>query len=47
MNNDVGNGATDADGMKDTWRKYMENLLNVENYWDGDVDCLEVLVLLV
>ena len=23
-------------------RKYMEKLLNVENVWDGEVDCPEV-----
>ena len=28
-----------ADGMKNIWRKYMEKLLNVENYGDGEVDC--------
>ena len=30
---------SDADDMMDIWRKYMEKLLNVENDWDGDVDC--------
>ena len=41
---------TDADGMKDIWRKYiwrkyMEKLLiNVENDWDGEVNCPEVMV---
>ena len=29
MKNEVGN-VSDADGMKDIWRKYMEKLLNVE-----------------
>ena len=28
--NDAGNGVSDADGMKNIWRKYMEKLLNVE-----------------
>ena len=32
-----------ADGMKNIWRKYMEKLLNVENDWDGEVDCPEVM----
>ena len=39
MKNDVGTVVSDADGMKDIWKKYMENLLNVENYCDGEVDC--------
>ena len=30
---------SDADGMKNIWRKYMEKLLNVETDWDGEVDC--------
>ena len=34
---------SDADGMKNIWRKYMEKLLNVENDWDGEVDCPEVM----
>ena len=32
-----------ADGMKHIWRKYMEKLLNVENDWDGEVDCPELM----
>ena len=43
MKNDVRNVVSDADGMKDIWRKYMEKLLNVENEWDSDVDCSEVM----
>ena len=44
MKNDAGiNVVSDADGMKNTWRKYMEKLLNVENDWDGEVDCPEVI----
>ena len=43
MKNDAGNGVSDADGMKNIWRKYMEKLLNVENDWDGEVDCPEVM----
>ena len=39
MKNDAGNGVSDADGMKNIWRKYMEKLLNVENDWD----CPEVM----
>ena len=39
MKNDVGNAVSDADGMKNIWRKYVEKLLNVENDWDGEVDC--------
>ena len=34
---------SDADGMKNIWRKYMEKLLNVDNDWDGEVDCPEVM----
>ena len=43
MENEVGNVVTDDDGMKDIWMKYMEKLLNVENDWDCDVDCPEVM----
>ena len=43
MKNDAGNIVSDADGMKNIWRKYMEKLLNVENDWDGEVDCPEVM----
>ena len=31
MKNDIRNIVSDAVGMKDKWRKYMEKLLNVEN----------------
>ena len=43
MKNDAGNIVSDADGMKNIWRKYMEKLLNLENDWDGEVDCPEVM----
>ena len=43
MKNEAGNVVSDADGMKNIWRKYMEKLLNVENDWDGEVDCPEVM----
>ena len=43
MKNDAGNVVSDADGMKNIWRKYMEKLLNVENDWDGEVDSPEVI----
>ena len=43
MKYDAGNVVSDADGMKNIWRKYMEKLLNVENDWDGEVDCPEVM----
>ena len=36
MKNDARNVLSDADGMKNIWRKYMEKLLNVENDWDGE-----------
>ena len=29
--------------IKNIWRKYMEKLLNIENDWDGEVDCPEVM----
>ena len=29
--------------MLTVWRKYMEKLINVENRWDDDVDCPEVM----
>ena len=37
MKNDAGNVVSDADGMKNIWRKYMEN------DWDGEVDCPDVM----
>ena len=44
MKNDAGNNVvSDADGMKNIWREYMEKLLNVENDCDGEVDCPEVM----
>ena len=43
MKNEVGNNVSEANVMKDIW-KYMEKLLNVENYWDGDVDWPAVMV---
>ena len=43
MKNDVRNDASDADGMTDIWRKYMEKLLNVKHDWDGEVECSEVM----
>ena len=39
MKNNVGNVVSDADGIKNIWKKYMEKLLNVENDWDSEVDC--------
>ena len=30
---------SDADGMNNIWRMYMEKLINVENGWDGEVNC--------
>ena len=38
MKNDAGNVVSDADGMKNIWRKYIEKLINVENDWGGEVD---------
>ena len=43
MKHDVENVVSDAAGMKSIWRKYVEKLLNVENDWDGEVDCPEVM----
>ena len=43
MKNDAGNVVSDADGMKNIWRTYMEKLLNVENDWDGELDCPEMM----
>ena len=43
MKKDAGNVVSDADGMKNIWRMYMEKPLNVENDWDGEVDCPEVM----
>ena len=42
MKNDAGNAVSGAEGMKNIWRQYMEKLLNVENDWEGEVDCPEV-----
>ena len=44
MKNDVGNVVSDADGITDIWRKYMEKLLNAENDCDDEVNCPEVMV---
>ena len=41
MTNDAGNVVSDADSMKNIWRKYMEKLLNVG--WGGGVGCPEVM----
>ena len=43
MKNDAGNVVSDTDGMRNIWKKYMEKFLNVENDWDGEVDCPEVM----
>ena len=42
MKDEDGNIVTDSRGVKEVWRTYMERLLNVENDWDGDVDCDKV-----
>ena len=31
----VGEVLVEADVVKETWREYMERLLNIENDWDG------------
>ena len=43
MKNDAVNVVSDADGMENIWRKYMEKLRNIENDWDGEVDYPEVM----
>ena len=43
MKNNVGNVGSDAHGMNNTWSMYMEKLLNVENDWDGEMDCPEIM----
>ena len=43
IKNNSGNVVSDADGMKNIWRKYMEKLLNIQNDCDGEVDCHEVM----
>ena len=43
MKNYAGIVVSDADGMQNIWRMYMQKLLNVENDWDGEVDCPEVM----
>ena len=42
MKNDTGN-VSDADGMKNIWRKFMDKLPNVDNDWDVEVDGPEVM----
>ena len=43
MKNDVENVVSDADDMKNIWRRNMEKILNVENDWDDEVDCPEMM----
>ena len=43
MKYDVGNVVSDAHCIKNIWRKYMEKLIHVENGWDGELDCPEVM----
>ena len=38
-----GHVVSDAYGMKNIWRKYMDKHLNVENDWVGEVDSPEVM----
>ena len=38
---------SDADSMKNIWRKYMEKFINAETEWDGEVDCPEIMGLVV
>ena len=39
MRDDRGRLVCESETVKETWKKYMEKLLNEENVWDGDVDC--------
>ena len=34
-----GNIVTEDDPMREVWRRYMEHLMNVENPWDGHIEC--------
>ena len=34
---------SDAEGINDIWRKYIEKVLNVEDEWDGEVGCPEIM----
>ena len=43
LKNDVGYVVSDVGGMKNIWRMCMDKFLNVENDWDGEVVCLEVM----
>ena len=39
MKDESGNIVVQPEMMKKRWREYMEQLLNVENEWDGNVEC--------
>ena len=39
MKNEEGNIMTDSEDIKAIWKQYMEKLLNIENQWDGEVEC--------
>ena len=43
MKYDVGNVVSDAHCINNIWRKYMEKLIHIENDWDGELDCPEVM----
>ena len=43
MKYDAGNVVSDVDCMKNIWRKYTEKLIHVENDWDDEFDCTEVM----
>ena len=39
MKDELGNIVTDSVVRKEVWRKHVDKLLNVENIWDGEVEC--------
>ena len=43
MKYDIGNVVSDAHCTNNIWRKYMEKLIHVENAWDCELDCSEMM----
>ena len=39
VKSEIGNILVQPESLTKRWRKYMENLMDVENEWDGQVEC--------